>query len=372
MSRPSPLIRPHVHALHPYTPGEQPKGVKLIKLNTNENPYSPSPKVLKALAGAVSEQLRLYPHPTADPLRDKLAVMHQCDRDQIIVGNGSDELLALATRAFVAPPNPSQKKSSARNIIQYFTPSYSLYPVLAAIQDASINEVSLNSSFGIPSIKNLAKTNWNPKAALTFVTTPNAPSGRAYKTSELRKLCAHTKGVIILDEAYVDFAEENAMELVSEFDHVLVSRTFSKAYSLCFQRIGYFVGPTPLITALHKLRDSYNVNGLAQVAAEATLDHMGYYRKNFKTVIREREKLSQSLSKLGFKVLPSAANFILVRPHSKSGTAESWHQQLRECGILVRWFADSKVSQYLRITIGTPQQNQVLLRTIKQILKSSL
>ena len=372
MPSPTPWIRPHIHALHPYAPGEQPSGTKLIKLNTNENPYGPSPKVLKSLTQAVSDQLRLYPHPTADPLRDQLASQHHCKRDEIIVGNGSDELLALATRAFVAPTDSTKKKQSARSVIQYFTPSYSLYPVLAAIQNTTANEVPLTPSFGIPSPKHLAKTNWNPRAALTFVTTPNAPSGRPYRTSELRRLCAQTKGVIILDEAYVDFADENAMELASEFNHVLISRTFSKAYSLCFQRIGYFVGPAPLISALHKLRDSYNVNGLAQVAAEATLNDLGYYRRNFKTVIRERAKLSQSLTSLGFKTTPSAANFILVIPPAKTDNAEKWYLRLRDNGILVRWFSDSRVSQYLRITIGTPQHNKVLVKTIKQILKTSL
>jgi histidinol-phosphate aminotransferase len=372
MPSPTPWIRPHIHALHPYAPGEQPSGKKLIKLNTNENPYGPSPKVLRALTHAVSDQIRLYPHPTADPLRDQLASLHDCGRENIIVGNGSDELLALATRAFVAPSDSIKKRLSPRNVIQYFTPSYSLYPVLAAIQDATTNEVPLTPSFGIPSPKELAKTNWKPKAALTFVTTPNAPSGRPYRTSELRRLCTQTTGVIILDEAYVDFAEENAMELASEFDHVLISRTFSKAYSLCFQRIGYFVGPAPLIAALHKLRDSYNVNGLAQVAAEATLNDLAYYRRNFKTVIREREKLSRSLTELGFKTTRSAANFVLVTPPRKSGAAEKWYQGLRDHGILVRWFSDSRVSQYLRITIGTPQHNQVLVKTVKQILKTSL
>ncbi len=364
-------IRPHIDALHPYVPGEQPKGLKLTKLNTNENPYPPSPRVLKAVKEAAGEQLRLYPHPTADPLRERLAELHEVRKEQIIVGNGSDELLALATRAFVAPAPSRGKAGVPNNIIQYFTPSYSLYPVLASIQDATKNEVTLPPSFALPGKAALQKSNWNPKAALTFITTPNAPSGRAYKTSDLKRLCKATSGVIILDEAYVDFADEDALSLVNEFDHVIVSRTFSKAYSLCFQRIGYFVGPEPLITALHKIRDSYNVNGLAQVAALATLGDLPYYRKNFTKVIRERDKLSNKLSDLGFKVLPSATNFILTSPPNRSPKAAHWYEELRKSGILVRWFSDPAVDRYLRISIGTPAENNTLMRSIKRILNTA-
>ena len=371
MPRQKPSIRPHIDALHPYVPGEQPQGLKLIKLNTNENPYGPSKRVLEAVKKATSDQLRRYPHPTADPLRARLAEIHKCSVDQIIVGNGSDELLALATRAFVTPTTASLRGSNrGANIIQYFTPSYSLYPVLTAIHDAKKNEVPLTPSFAIPGPAALAKSSWNPRAALTFITTPNAPSGRAYKRSELRRLCETTGGVVILDEAYVDFAEEDAMDLTKEFEHVIVSRTFSKAYSLCFQRIGYFVGPEPLVTALHKIRDSYNVNGLAQVAALATLDDLAYYRKNFRTVIKERDRLTHALIKAGFKVFPSAANFVLVTPPKKSPPASAWYEGLREAGILVRWFSDPSIDQHLRITIGSPEQNKALMTRIRAMQKT--
>ena len=368
MPRPKPRIRPHIDALHPYVPGEQPQGSKLIKLNTNENPYGPSKRVIAAVKKATSDQLRLYPHPTADPLRHRLAAIHKCDIDQIIVGNGSDELLALATRAFVTPSSTTLRgRNAGANLIQYFTPSYSLYPVLTAIHGARSNEIPLSPNFAIPGPAALAKSLWNPQAALTFVTTPNAPSGRGYKRTELRRLCKASNGVIILDEAYVDFAGENAMDLTKEFEHVIVSRTFSKAYSLCFQRIGYFVGPTPLINALHKIRDSYNVNGLAQVAALATLDDLPYYRKNFRTVIKERERLSAALIKAGFRVFPSDANFVLITPPKKSPPASVWYQGLREAGILVRWFSDPTVDQHLRITIGSPEQNKALMARISQL-----
>ena len=173
----------------------------------------------------------------------------------------------------------------------------------------------LKPDFALPSVAELKRDRiWNFDAALTFVTTPNAPSGRGYKTSELEKLCRAQKGVVILDEAYVDFAGENAMRLALKYPHVLVARTFSKAYSLCFQRVGYFVGHRDLIAALHKIRDSYNVNGLGQVAAVATLGDLKYYRANFKKIIATREWLARELTRLGFRVFPSQTNFILVQP----------------------------------------------------------
>ena len=227
-------------------PGEQPKIKGLIKLNTNENPYPPSPKVLAAVKAAVDGRLRLYPNPTAQVLREKLAKLHGCKPENIIVGNGSDELLALAVRGVCGADSPKIGKfkiQTAKATVQYFTPSYSLYPVLADIHGAAKNAVPLKPDFSLPSVAELKRgKTWNFNAALTFVTTPNAPSGRGYKTAELEKLCRAQKGVVVLDEAYVDFAEENALKLALKYPHVLVARTFSKAYSLCFQRVGYFVG----------------------------------------------------------------------------------------------------------------------------------
>ena len=207
---------------------------------------------------------------------------------------------------------------------------------------------------------------WKFDAAVTFVTTPNAPSGRGYSTKELESLCRAQKGVVVLDEAYVDFAGENALKLALKYPHVLVARTFSKAYSLCFQRVGYFVGHRDLIAALHKIRDSYNVNGLGQIGAEATLDDLPYYRANFKKIIATREWLSRELTKLGFRVLPSRTNFILVRPLRFS--APAWLQSLRVQKILVRWFGRPEVKDYLRITIGTAAEAEALVNAARKIL----
>jgi len=401
----SSLIRPLVQQLHAYVPGEQPKIKGLIKLNTNENPYPPSPRVLKAVKAAVDGRLRLYPNPTAQALREKLAKLHGCGPENIIVGNGSDEVLIMAVRAFVEPAvglasrlSPSKKGKklepgrmpvlcASGSLVQYFAPSYSLYPVLADIHGAARNPVPLNANFTMPSVPELRRGGlWDFNAALTLITTPNAPSGRGYATAELEKLCRATKGVVVLDEAYVDFARENAMELALKYPHVLVARTFSKAYSLCFQRVGYFVGHPELIAALDKIRDSYNVNGLGQVAAVATLEDLKYYRANFRKIISTREKLSRALTLLGFRVLPSQTNFILAKPpgsvlpasrpkgdrRQDAGgtlTAKDWLQKLREKKILVRWFSQPEVKDYLRITIGTPAEAEALVKAVKAILR---
>ena len=368
------LIRPLVRELHPYVYGEQPKIKGLIKLNTNENPYPPSPKVLVAVKKAADARLRLYPNPTAQALREKLAKLHGCRPENIIVGNGSDELLALAVRAFVEPRRFGKSgyvklAKRSRTTVQYFTPSYSLYPVLADIHDAEKNAIRIHPDFNLPDAAELRRGKaWDFNAALTFVTTPNAPSGRGYATLELERLCRAQMGVVVLDEAYVDFAAENALKLALKFPHVIVARTFSKAYSLCFQRVGYFVGHPDLISALHKIRDSYNVNGLGQIAAEATLGDLKYYRANFKKIIVTREWLSRELTQLDFRVFSSQTNFILVQP--PRFTAREWQEKLRARKILVRWFDFPEVEKYLRITIGTQAEIETLAQAARQILRS--
>jgi histidinol-phosphate aminotransferase len=359
-------IRPLVRRLRAYVPGEQPKVRGLVKLNTNENPYPPSPKVLRAVQSAVDARLRLYPNPTAEPLREKLAALHHCRPDNIIVGNGSDELLALATRAFVEPESACPPNAPSRAVVQFFSPSYSLYPVLADIAGARRNPVPLAADFALPSLAELKAGWWDFRAALTFITTPNAPSGRGYAVAELETLCRAQRGVVVLDEAYVDFARENAMALALRHPHVLVARTFSKAYSLCFQRVGYFVGDADLIAALQKIRDSYNVNGLGQIAALATLGELPYYRRGFQRIIATRERLSEGLAKLGFTVLPSQTNFIFARP--PKFPAKDWLQKLRERKVLVRWFPYPETKDFLRITIGTDAEAAALLRAAGSVL----
>ena len=363
---PAKLVRPLVRKLHAYVPGEQPKVKGLIKLNTNENPYPPSPKVLSAMQAAIDGRMRLYPNPSAQLLREQLAALHQCSPDQIIIGNGSDELLALGVRAFVEPAANGDSASSepSKSRVQYFWPSYSLYPVLAETHGATPYSVPLLEDFGLPSVSQLRRgKRWDFQAALTFITTPNAPSGRGYSTRELEVLCSAMKGVVVLDEAYVDFADENALELCLKYPHVIISRTFSKAYSLCFQRIGYWIGHPELIAALHRIRDSYNVNGLAQIAASATLKNLSYYQRNFRRVTESRSRVAEALTGLGWTVLPSQTNFILARPPGPP--ARQWLEDLRRKKILVRWFASPNLESFLRITIGSESEMDTLLKTIR-------
>ena len=352
---PATRLRPRLQGLEPYVPGEQPEGADWIKLNTNENPHGPSPRVREAIRKAVGDNLRRYPSPDAGQLRRRLAARHGCDPDSIVVGNGSDELLALATRAFVEPPEGR---------IQYFTPSYSLYPVLAAIQGAGVRAVPLEEDFSLP-----REGAWRGDAALGFITTPNAPGGRVYAARELERFCRKTRGVVVLDEAYADFAPCHALELALRLDNVLVARTFSKGWSLCALRIGYMVGHPELIGALHRIRDSYNVNGLAQVAALSSLDDEAWYRERQQSVIEERERLGERLVAHGFEVLPSGTNFLLTAPPPGTGDACSWQARLREERILVRWFSVPGIERFLRITVGSPRENRRLLEAAGRIVK---
>lgn len=359
-------VRPLVRGLHAYVPGEQPRIRGLIKLNTNENPYPPSPKVLEAVRAATDGRLRLYPSPTGDAVRQRLARLHGCAMENLVLGNGSDELLAMAVRCFTEPAGPGVSASASR--VQFLAPSYSLYPVLAETHGAVPHAVPLEPDFGLPDLAALRKGGlWDFGAALTFITTPNAPSGRGYAATELERLCAAMRGVVVLDEAYVDFAPEHAMDLAIRHPHVLVARTFSKAYSLCFQRVGYMVGHAELIAGLHKIRDSYNVNGLGQVAAEATLRDLPYYRRHFRKVIATRERLAGELAELGFTVHPSATNFLLVQPPGPP--AREWLEALRARRILVRWFSSPPVDRCLRITVGTDAEADALLRVVRSVLR---
>jgi len=239
--------------------------------------------------------------------------------------------------------------------------------VLGAMNDARLNAVPLLPDFGLPSVADLERgRQWDFHAALTFVTTPNAPTGRGFPTADLDQICQAQQGVVVLDEAYVDFARENALALALKHAHVLVMRTFSKAYSLCFQRVGYAFGHPELVGALHKIRDSYNVNGLGQVAAVATLDDLPYYQANFARVVATRERLAGELGVMGFEVAPSQSNFLFARPPGAS--AETWLGRLRDNNVLVRWFGAPETENYLRISIGSDTEANALLDAVKAIV----
>jgi histidinol-phosphate aminotransferase len=338
------MIRDSVKALTPYTPGEQP-GPGVIKLNTNENPYPPSPRVAEALRAFEPADLRRYPDPIAGGLRRQIADLHRCQPEQVFVGNGSDEVLALCVRAFVP-------EGSA---VGFFEPSYSLYPVLAAIEDVPVRPVALPPDFG-----------WTEPgpgdAALFFLTHPNAPTSRLFPRAAVEDFCRRFAGVVVIDEAYVDFAPAHCADLALRLPNVLVARSLSKSYSLAGLRLGYAVGPAPLIEALHKIKDSYNVSLLAQRLAAAALSDQAWMRGNVEKIITTRERVAQTLRARGWQVLDSATNFLLAKPIPRP--AREIVAELRAKKIVVRYFPAPATADYLRITIGTDAEMDALLAAL--------
>ncbi|MDD5679168.1 MAG: histidinol-phosphate transaminase [Kiritimatiellae bacterium] len=347
----SSYIKKSVAAMQGYTPGEQPTDPRVIKLNTNESPYPPSPAVGKALQSLKAETLRLYPDPVSLALRRKIAALHGATPDNVFVGNGSDETLALCSRAFVED----------NGAIGYFEPSYSLYPVLAQIRAVTARPLELGSEFewAMPA---------DYQANLFFMTTPNAPTGIQYHKALVCAFCARFKGVVVLDEAYVDFARENCMDLALEYNNVLVLRTLSKSYALAGLRLGYVVGSVPLIAALFKIKDSYNVDRITQAAALAALSDQAYMRNLVERIKTTRRQTIADLERMGFCVFPSESNFLWVKP--PRGSAADLYRRLRERNILVRYFPGGRTQDYLRITIGTDEQMRALTDAIRTLAEA--
>lgn len=345
MSGADKFICRHVRDMQGYVPGEQPKTAGLIKLNTNENPYPPSPSVLQMLKEAGESVLRLYPDPVCTELRNLIAGQWGCGIDQVFVGNGSDEVLALCTRAFVEDDGA----------IGYFDPSYSLYPILAAIRHVSVKPVSLTPDF-----------EWNMPAeyaaSFFYLTNPNAPTGMLFPKAEIRKFCSAFRGVVLIDEAYADFADWNCMDLAISIPQVMVSRSFSKSYSLAGVRAGYVVGHPDLIAALYKLKDSYNVNALTQRMAAAAFSDQAHMRANVARVVSTRARVTGELEKRGYHVYPSAANFLWVKPADLA--AADVFRYLRGKNVLVRYFPGEKTGDCLRVTIGTNEQMDSFLAAL--------
>ena len=344
----SSYIAKNVAELQAYTPGEQPQDTGIIKLNTNENPYPPSPQVAAALSVFPAERLRLYPEPRNIVLRRRLAEMHGCREDQVFVGNGSDEILALATRAFVENDGT----------IGYFEPSYSLYAVLADIRGVEKRPVELGPDFAWRMPEDY-------RAALFLLTTPNAPTAIQYDRASVIAFCRRFDGVVLLDEAYVDFARDNFLDLALAPGNAntLVMRTLSKSFSLAGLRLGYAVGPTALIGTLQKIKDSYNLDMLSQAVALAALSDPEHMRANVGRIQATRERLRQALTVAGWRVLPSETNFLFARP--PDGNAQAVFDRLRDRKIFVRYFAGRRTGEFLRITIGTDAEIDALLAALK-------
>ncbi len=351
------LVRRQVERMSAYVPGEQPKVAGLIKLNTNENPYPPSPKVLEALRGAIDGKLRLYPDPTSSALRAKLGKIHGFDPDEIVIGNGCDDILNLCVRAFCGECEK----------LAYFWPSYSLYPVLANIQGATQVELPLDENFQITAHPALLAKLGGVK--LVFITQPNAPSGVWLQRVELQRVIEEAEGVVVIDEAYVDFAAEDCLDFAREYDNVIVARTFSKAFSFAGMRVGWAAGSRELIAALNKVKDSYNVSRLSQLGTEATLDEWDYFQGNVKKICATRERTVSALAKLGFFVYPSQSNFVFARPPSPV-TAKQWFDGLRARKILVRWWDADRVRDFARVSIGTDQEMDRFLEATKEICQT--
>lgn len=348
MSSPPPRPRAVIESMTAYTPGEQPgPGERVIKLNTNENPYPPSPRVMEAIRALDGEALRRYPNPMADGFRAVAARVHGVTPDMILAGNGSDEILAMVMRAFLGPGD----------VLAYPHPTYSLYPVLAEMSEVKVVEVPWAAGWSLP-----AQALVDTGARAVFFANPNAPSGTMVSPDEVGALAARFRGVLLVDEAYVDFAERDCLSLVRSCPNVVISRTFSKGYSLAGLRFGYAIAAAPIIEAMAKVKDSYNCDALSVTAATAALEDQAHARRGWQAVREERERLSAELGGRGFSVIPSQANFILAGVPGGDGAAV--YGKLKARGILVRYFAKPGLHDKVRITIGTREQNDALLAAL--------
>ena len=345
-------FRENIERMVGYVPGEQPADPAVVKLNTNENPYPPSPAVMDMLREIDAERLRRYPNPTAGMFREKAGEILGIDPEEIICGNGSDELLTIAVRCFVGP----------QGRMAYPVPTYSLYRTLAHIEDAGLVEIPFQADWSLP------EELFTAGADLTLVCNPNAPSGTMIEAGELSRLAKKIDGVLVIDEAYVDFADFNCLELVEKHKNVLVFRTLSKGYSLAGLRFGYAVGNRKLIAGMNKAKDSYNCDALSVSLACEALADQEYMQRNAEKIRGERRRLSELLRQAGLEVPESQSNFILVSiPAGCPLTAEQLYVQLKERRIYVRWFEQHGLGEKVRITIGRPEQNDILLKAMAEL-----
>ncbi|MBA7612036.1 Histidinol-phosphate aminotransferase [subsurface metagenome] len=343
-------FRENIEKAKGYEPGFQPAETDVVKLNTNENPYPPSPAVMDAIRDISEEQMRRYPDPHGNKFRKAAAEVNGVGPDYIMCCNGGDELLEITIRAFCDENRP----------LAYPVPTYSLYPVLANLQNCKAIEVPFDSEFNLPA--KLASAD----AALTIVCNPNAPTGSFVSVDELKSLAGKLSGVLLIDEAYVDFAQDNCAALVKDFDNVIILRSMSKGYCLAGIRFGYAIAQPALIAGLMKVKDSYNVDAVAITAATAAIRDQSYFQQNIKKVKDERARLTQQLRDLGFDVPDSSSNFVLAK--CKNHKAVEIYEKLVERKIYVRYFDYPNLNDKLRITVGTSEQNDKLLLALKEIL----
>jgi histidinol-phosphate aminotransferase len=349
-------FRSNIASMTGYIPGEQPGGEAVAKLNTNENPYPPSPRVLAALRKTTNQSLRFYPEPLSDSLRKLAAEIYGVRAENILAGNGSDEILSILLRCFVGRGDR----------VAFPVPTYSLYETLVKIQDGEQVCVHYPVDFAIP--RELHSAN----AAVTFLCNPNSPSGTLVALREIQKLARAVKGIIVIDEAYIDFAEDqgsSAISLIGSIPNLVVLRTFSKSFSLAGMRIGLALAPAELIAGMMKVKDSYNLNRLSVVAATAALKDLPWMQRNVRRIQQTRRKLVSGLRSLGFYVYPSQANFVMAQ--IKGHKQKALYESLKEKRIFVRYFDTQGLEDSLRITVGTPREVESLLQEIAAIQNRS-
>ena len=345
------FFRPAVDTLQPYVPGRQPAaGARIVKLNTNENPYPPSPRALAALAAIEGDELRRYPNPVSQELRQAVADTLDVDPAWVLAGNGSDDLLTMLVRSVTGPGRP----------VVYPVPTYVLYRTLAGIQEAPVVEVPFDDDFVLP-VAALAEAG----GALTFVANPNSPSGTAAPIPTLAYLADSIEGLLVIDEAYAAFADANALDLVRRRPNVVILRTLSKSHGLAGLRLGYAIAPPPVIEGLVKVKDSYNVGAVANRVGAAAIRDTAYTQRVADRIADSRRTLAEGLGQLGWRVWPSQANFLLARP--PAGDAARIHRGLEKLGILVRYFDEPALAETLRITVGTGEQHATLFDALRQI-----
>ncbi len=350
----SKFLSARLSSLEAYTPGEQPRDKKYIKLNTNESPFPPSPEVVAAVNGEEVAKLNLYSDPTCKLLREKLAERYGVESDEVFVSNGSDDILNFSFMAFC-----DKEKGMA-----YPDITYGFYKVFAALHGVPSKVIPLKEDFSV------SADDYIDLGMNIVIANPNAPTGLTLSLNEIRRILdSNRERVVIIDEAYVDFGGESALTLIPEYDNLLVVRTFSKSRSLAGARLGFAIGNRELIADLELIKYStnpYDINRLTQVAGCAAIDSDSYYFHNAKIIMENREAVTAELRKMGFEVLPSKANFIFAR-HSKVG-GEELYTSLREMGILVRHFSGERIKDFLRITVGTRDEMEALALALRKII----
>lgn len=335
-----------------YVPGEQLNRPDIIKLNTNENPYPPSPKALEALGSLGAHALRKYPDPVSQAFRDACAQRYGCeDSDWVIVGNGMDELLSLVLRTFVDPGD---------TVVATY-PTYSLYEILCALHGVSMHYVDLDDDF------QLTEPMFEAKGRLCFITRPNAPSGVVVPREDIARLCECFPGIVVIDEAYVDFADDNCLDFPARYENAIVMRTFSKSFSLAGMRIGTAVARPELIAEFLKTKDSYNMDAVSQAVGIAAMQDYAWMEDNVARVCATRKRVRTALVKMGFDVPVSQSNFLLAH-WAGTPSAKVIFEALRERAILVRYFDSRRLQEAIRITVGTDDECDALLAAIEEII----